>query len=307
MRRWGLITVVLAGAASAMLALPLGSATAGGRAAAGDYAVTVTGPDTITTSYCCAPARFSYGLSIQYIGAPLPPEGTQITFTDQLPQQVINPGMDSPTAQLNNCTFSPQNVPAPTVSCTLYFHGDHLTNEFSISSRPIGEAGVGSNTITLSTGESASKTTTFIRIEAPPPPPPPPPPPTPPPPAPPPLPGPPAAPTQTVKETFTQSGQAEGETVAVAASAETVQVALTWPDPGSSFDVTGIQLVSSGRVLTQADKLKPGKLKITKKRTKRSLDVRIKNVKHGKLKFKIVAKKLGKKTKVVTKIRQSKK
>ncbi len=102
-------------------------------------------------------------------------------------------------------------------------------------------------------------------------------------------------------EKFTQPGQAEPETVAVAPSAETVQVALTWPEPSSSFDVTGIKLVSGGRVLAQSEKLK-----ITKKRTKRSLDVRIKNVKRGKLKFKIVAKKVGKSTKVVAKIRQSK-
>lgn len=105
-----------------------------------------------------------------------------------------------------------------------------------------------------------------------------------------------------MSETFTQPGQAETETVAVAPSAETVQVALTWPDAGSSFDVTGITLAPGGRSLAQAEKLK-----ITKKRTKRTLDVRVKNVKRGKLKFKIVAKKLGKKTKVVTKIRQSKK
>jgi hypothetical protein len=105
-----------------------------------------------------------------------------------------------------------------------------------------------------------------------------------------------------VTETFTQPGQAETEAVAVAASAETVQVALTWPDPGSSFDVTGVQLGSGGRSLAQVEKLK-----ITKKRTKRSLDVRIKNVKRGKLKFKIVAKKVGNsRTRVVAKIRQSK-
>ncbi len=106
-------------------------------------------------------------------------------------------------------------------------------------------------------------------------------------------------------EKFTQPGQAEPETVAVAPSAETVQVALTWPETSSSFDVTGVTLVSGGRVLAQSEKLKPG-TSVTKKRTKRSLDVRIKNVKRGKLKFKIVAKKVGKSTKVVAKIRQSK-
>ncbi len=107
-------------------------------------------------------------------------------------------------------------------------------------------------------------------------------------------------------ETFTQPGTAEPETVPIAPSAETAQIALTWPDPGSSFDVTGISLVPKGRSLTQAEKLKPGKLKITKIRKKRSLDVRVKHLRRGTLKFKIVAKKLGKKTRVVAKIRQSK-
>ena len=62
----------------------------------------------------------------------------------------------------------------------------------------------------------------------------------------------------------------------------------------------------SSRDLAGATKLKPGKLKITKTRKKRSVDVRVKNVKRGKLKFKIVAKKLDGPTRVVAKIRQSK-
>ncbi len=52
-------------------------------------------------------------------------------------------------------------------------------------------------------------------------------------------------------EKFTEPGQAEPETVAVAPSAETVQVALTWPEASSSFDVTGVKLVS-GRALAQS-------------------------------------------------------
>jgi len=71
--------------------------------------------------------------------------------------------------------------------------------------------------------------------------------------------------------------------------------------------VTGVTIGGSGRTLASVEKLKPGKLKITKRRKKRSLDVRIKNVHKGKLKFKIVAKKLGaKSTKVKATIRQSK-
>jgi hypothetical protein len=81
---------------------------------------------------------------------------------------------------------------------------------------------------------------------------------------------------------------------------------LTWPESSSSFDVVGIRLVGGGRSLSYAGKLKPGKLKITKIRKKRSLDVRVRNLHRGTLKFKIVAKKLDIPTRVVAKVRQSK-
>jgi hypothetical protein len=148
-----------------------------------------------------------------------------------------------------------------------------------------------------------------IHIGNSPPPPPPQPcatPPPPPPPPPPPLLGPSAAPTKTIVETFTQPGQADRETAAIAHTAKTAQVALTWPDPQSSFDATGFRIVPV-RSLAEVGKLKPGKLKITKARRSRSLDVRIKGLRRGTLKFKIVARKLGASTtRVTAKIRQSK-
>jgi hypothetical protein len=297
MGKRGLTLVSIAGAAAALL-VSASAAQPQTTRALGDYSVSVTGPDTITTSFCCAPERFNYSISIQYIGAPLT-QPTLVTFTDQLPVQVKNAGMEAPTAHLNQCTFSPEGVTAPVVSCVAHFDQSHLTNAFLISSRPTAAAGVGTNTLTLSTGETASWTTTFIHIDEPVPPPPPPPPP-------PPIPGPAAAPTQTVSETFSQPGEAQKEAVPIAPSAETAQIALTWPDPQASFDVTGIQLVPSGRFLALTEKRKPAKLKITKLRKKRSLDVRIKNLHRGKLKFKIVAKKLADTTRVKAKIRQSK-
>ncbi len=110
-------------------------------------------------------------------------------------------------------------------------------------------------------------------------------------------------------ETFTAPGEAEPQAVAIAPTAQTGQVALTWSDPGSSFDATGFQLVQPGsgtaRVPSVLGKVRP-KLKITKKRTRTSLNVRITGLKRGKLKFKIVAKKLKGPTRVIAKIRQSK-
>ena len=169
-----------------------------------------------------------------------------------------------------------------------------------IGVRPTGEGGTGSATLEVATGATATWTTAFTRAPLPPPPPPPPP-------SPPaPIPGPAAAPTQTVTETFTAPGEAEPQSVAVAPSAETVQVALTWGHSGSSFDVTGVRLVSSGRLLAAASPELAERLRIQKRRTARSLDVRINGVKRGKLRFKIVARRLDGPTRVKAKIRESK-
>jgi hypothetical protein len=292
MRRRRFTAIALVGTASVLLALPGGALSSRERAqAAGNFAVSVQGLATVSTSYNSTPSRFDYSISIQYVGPTLTGP-VEITFTDQLPAQVLNPGMSSPDAHLSNCTFPPQGVTAGVVSCTAYFDPTHLTNAFVINVRPdLGATGDGTSTLTLSTGESASWTTQFFYTAPPPPPPPPPPP----------IPGPAAAAPQTVVETFTHVGAAEPEAVRIAPSAQTAQLALTWPDANSSFDVTGITLVPTGKYLAAAVKLK-----ISKIRKNRSLDVRIKNIRRGKLKFKIVAKKLSKATRVKTTIRQSK-
>ena len=70
--------------------------------------------------------------------------------------------------------------------------------------------------------------------------------------------------------------------------------------------MTGIRLVPAGRALAAAAKLRPGKLKVTKRRTPTSLDVRITRLRRGTLKLKIVARRLEEPTRVTAKIRQSK-
>ena len=158
----------------------------------------------------------------------------------------------------------------------------------------VGVAGEATNTIELSTGDRATWSTTVLA-----------PPPEPDEPASPPgpaaVPGPPAAPTATKTETFTSAGAVEPESVTISPKAETVQVALTWPNSSSSFDATGFTLTNGTRTLAVSDKLR-----ITKKRGAKWLDVRIKGVHAGKLKFKIVARKVKGRTRVVAKIRQSK-
>src|SRR5512132_3086582 len=134
-----------------------------------------------------------------------------------------------------------------------------------MSVRTTGVVGTATNTIELSTGDTATWTTTVLAPPAEPPPS-----------APAPVAGPSAAPTATKTETFTTAGDAELETVTISPTAKTVQVALTWPNSNSSFDATGFTLTSGTRTLAISEKLR-----ITKKRGAKWLDVRIKGVHKG--------------------------
>ena len=110
-------------------------------------------------------------------------------------------------------------------------------------------------------------------------------------------------------ETFSTPGAAETETVPLAAAARTAQVALSWPDSAGSFDATGFRIVDGGRVraLSAAEL---AALRITKKRTAKTLDVRIASLRPGprggKLRFRVVANRLKGRTRVTVKVRQSK-
>jgi hypothetical protein len=268
-------------------------------AAPGSVSASITGPSSITVPRNAAPDRFDYAVTLTYQGPPIV-EPVETRWTVRTPQHVFNPGIGDIQGNVFDCTFTEPGVPAPVASCTTGFVEGRRATSFHIGVRPTGEGGTGSATLEVATGATATWTTAFTRAPLPPPP-------LPPPPSPPaPIPGPAAAPTQTVTETFTAPGEAEAESVAVAPSADTVQVALTWRDSGSSFDVTGVRLVSSGRLLAATSPELAERLRIKKRRTARSLDVRVKGVKRGKLRFKIVARRLDGTTRVKVKIRQSK-
>ena len=78
---------------------------------------------------------------------------------------------------------------------------------------------------------------------------------------------------------------------------------MTWPE-GTSFDVTGIQLVprAPGRTLAAIERRRI-RLRTTKRRSATSLDVR--RLKPGRLKFRIVARRVDGRTRVTARIRQS--
>jgi hypothetical protein len=263
-----------------------------GSAPAGSITASLTGPDTIKLSATTAPPRFNYTLVLAYNGPPI--RGSVFaSFVERLPDQITSPGVGNGAEGLRDqCKGDdpPRRVGA-TLTCNFFFTEDHRTRTIELSARPIGTSGSATNVVEISTGATASWTTA---VE--------------PPPAEPtqqaapaPVAGPAAAPTTKVAETFTAAGTSEPETVTVSATAETVQVALTWTSSGSSFDATGFTLTDGTRTLAGAEKLR-----VTKKRGSKWLDVRIKGVHKGKLKFRIVAKRLHGRTRVVAKIRQSK-
>lgn len=257
-------------------------------APAGSITATLTGPETIQLSSTTAPPRFNYKLVLGYTGPPI--RGAVFaSIVERLPEQMSSPGVALGAEGIRDqCQGdNPPKRLGGTLRCNILFEEAHRTNTIQLSVRPTGVVGSATNTIELSTGVNATWTTTVLAAPAEPS-------------APPQVAGPSAAPTVTKTETFTTAGDAEPETVTISPTAETVQVALTWPS-GSSFDATGFTLTSGSRTLTASEKLR-----ITKKRGARWLDVRIKGLHRGKLKFRIVAKRVHGKTRVVAKIRQSK-
>jgi hypothetical protein len=261
-------------------------------APAGSITASLTGPDTIQLSATTAPPRFNYTLVLAYTGPPI--RGSVFaSFVERLPDQITSPAAGTLVEGLRDqCKGDdpPRRVGA-TLTCNVYFTEDHRTRTIQLSAMLIGTSGSATNVVEVSTGARATWTTTIEPPPAEPAQPS----------APPPVAGPPAAPAITVAESFTTAGTSEPETVTVSPTAETVQVALTWPNSGSSFDATGFTLISGSRTLAVSEKLR-----ITKKRGARWLDVRIKGVHRGKLKFRIVAKRVHGRTRVVAKIRQSK-
>jgi hypothetical protein len=268
------------------------ASTSIGAPPAGSITATLTGPETIKLSATVAPPRFNYTLVLAYTGPPI--RGSVFaSFVERLPDQITSPGTGTGSEGLRDqCKGDdPPRRTGATLTCNFFFTEDHRARTIELSARPIGTSGSATNVVQLSTGATATWTTAIEPPPAEPTQPS----------APAPVAGPPAAPTATVAESFTAAGASEPETVTVSPAAETVQVALTWKTSGSSFDVVGLTLSSPSRTLASSEKLR-----VTKKGGAKWLDVRIKGVHAGKLKFRIVAKKVHGRTKVVAKIRQSK-
>ena len=115
-----------------------------------------------------------------------------------------------------------------------------------------------------------------------------------------------APPVRVVTDTFTSPKQEEPVAVTLAPEVETVTLILTWKNARNKFDAADIRDVQNGQVIARGPagviKLKPRKLKITRKRTATSLRLRLNNVSAGPLRFKVTAKKVSAPAKVTTQV-----
>jgi hypothetical protein len=293
-------------AAAGVLAAPSGAGSSHtSRAADGYFSLSITGPTSVALSRTAAPPRQEFDVTMTYIGPAFQDGDPPITgtITVQLSQQEMNFGIGCclPPANCQD-SVAPPNTPGVSWSCPWSIGPGNGTQwTFPVGARPTGVAGTGPLTVSLSTGASASLTTTYFYPDttptttaettttatttaatvA-------------------------AAPPTTVTETFSASAPPQPESVPIAPSADTATVGLTWPSAGSSFDVTGVAIVSNGVVVARAPQVVPTKLTVTKQRTPTSLKVTVRPLVRGKLVFKIVARKLKGTVRVRATVRQTK-
>lgn len=297
-------------AVAGVLAAPSGARSSHTvRAADSYFSLSVTGPSSVALSHAAAPARQEFDVTMSYIGPAFQNGDPSIngTISVQLSPQEMNFGVGCCLPPANCTDNPPQNTPGVSWSCPFSVGPGNGTQwTFPVGARPTGVAGAGALTVSLSTGASASVATTYFYPDtttttttptttttgatptttssdtvA-------------------------VAPPTAVTETFTPSTPPQAESVPVAPTADTATVGLTWPSAGSSFDVTGVAIVSGGVVVARAPQAVPKKLTVVKHRTPTSLRVTIRPLTRGKLVFKIVARKVHGSTRVKATIRQTK-
>jgi hypothetical protein len=95
---------------------------------------------------------------------------------------------------------------------------------------------------------------------------------------------------KTFTDTFTKVGQTKSKVVAVGKTTSSADLTLTWASPLDTFSISGISLkTSKGATISIAKK----RLKIKRTSGKTFLNVNVKGLKPGKLRFKLKIKTLG--------------
>ncbi|MBA3330324.1 MAG: hypothetical protein H0T39_05530 [Actinobacteria bacterium] len=106
-------------------------------------------------------------------------------------------------------------------------------------------------------------------------------------------------------DSFSRPAEERAHSVPLAPGVSTVEVAVRWQSPRDGFAVQKLEIVRAGKVVArEIQQTTPSKLKITRRRTATSLVIRVDKLKPGALRFRVVATKVGKATKVATRVTQ---
>lgn len=102
---------------------------------------------------------------------------------------------------------------------------------------------------------------------------------------------------QTPPRQFTDKlgqGQSKEHTISVGASTKSLQLTLTWASPMDHFKLSGLRLISKGKVIAEARPKKPAKLKVTTKASSSTFTViTVSHLHKGTLRFAVKATKVG--------------
>jgi hypothetical protein len=104
---------------------------------------------------------------------------------------------------------------------------------------------------------------------------------------------------QTPPRQFTdqlKQGQSKLHGVTIGANTKSLQIALTWANPQSSFNISGLKLVSGKRVLAVAPRIakpKPAKLKVSRTTSPTFVILKVSKLHKGRLVFKVKANKVA--------------
>ncbi len=114
--------------------------------------------------------------------------------------------------------------------------------------------------------------------------------------------GTPAAPP-TFTDTFAAAGETKPHAVRITAATPVAEITVRWTDRRDRFDLSAVQNVRrTSFARPSAEEQTPEKLKITRRRTATSITVRIEKLKPGTLKFKVIAKAVRARARVVTRV-----
>ena len=107
----------------------------------------------------------------------------------------------------------------------------------------------------------------------------------------------------TFTDTFAAAGQTKSHAVKISAATPVAEVTVRWADRRDRFDLSAVQNVRrTSFARPSVEGQTPEKLKITRRRTATSITVRIEKLKPGTLTFKVVAKAVRARARVVTRV-----